>query len=185
MPLDIDTRMVGRRLRAIMHELRIDTDDDIADRLGAGRRQFSNWKVGRGLPPVKFMYRLKYLTKDQVTLDWIYLGDAKGIPGPLAIRLEGLVAGMMPPPKQRSDRKPGRNPSASASSSSRNGRRPGRQRGRAMAVCSAAKQTPVGRVLGSVPHASSHSRRVHRLRVARGSSNAPVVACGPTRASFE
>lgn len=85
----------SRRLRAIMAHLQMKTVQDLADHVGGTRSQVSNWlnaATSGNPPPVPYMLRLIELLPD-LTLDWIYRGDADNLPHGLAVRLIALTEG--------------------------------------------------------------------------------------------
>lgn len=83
---------VGRRLRALMldPELSIETVEDFAKTLGAGRGAASAWVNGYNFPRVPSMARLLELYPG-LTLDWIYLGVPDAVPMKVFIRLQALL----------------------------------------------------------------------------------------------
>lgn len=55
---------------------------ELAAKLNVSRTTWSNWEQGEKLPDPVVMVRLK--ERFGVTLDWIYSGDARGLPHELA-----------------------------------------------------------------------------------------------------
>lgn len=82
---------VGRRLRETAWELGFQSQQALADWLGATRPQVYTWYRGLALPPVKYMQQLA--EQRGVTLDWIYLGDGSGLSNALYIRLMAAIEG--------------------------------------------------------------------------------------------
>lgn len=97
---------VAARLRVIMADLEIESYAGLARFLGAQVSQVSNWMYGYNLPPVKWMNVLCH-KRPGLTLDWLYLGIADGLPTALAIKLIALGEGVdvpveaQPAPRRR------------------------------------------------------------------------------------
>lgn len=94
--LEANPKIVGRRLRALMKDLELETALDLAKAVGGERSKVSNWLNGYNLPPVPEMAKLLQ-RRPGLTLDWIYLGVADALPLKLAIKLQALMAGMAVP----------------------------------------------------------------------------------------
>jgi hypothetical protein len=84
---------VAARLRVVMADLEIESAAGLARFLGAQVSQVGNWMAGYNLPPVKWMDVLCQ-KRPGLTLDWLYLGVADGLPTKLAIKLLALAEGM-------------------------------------------------------------------------------------------
>lgn len=91
---------VAPRLRAIMAEYRVSTVDDFAAMTGAQRNAASNWLNGYNLPPVWRMMELCRST--ELTLDWIYRGEGRGMPIEIVQSLNRRVR-----PGSSSEKEPG------------------------------------------------------------------------------
>jgi hypothetical protein len=92
---DIDRAGLGKRLRAIMAHLEIETVREFAATLGAERNAVSNWinaATSGNPPPVPAMLKLIERERD-LTLDWIYTGNPARLPTGLFIRLSALMDG--------------------------------------------------------------------------------------------
>lgn len=82
-----------------MAYLQIKTAQDLADTVGGNRSQVSNWlnaATSGNPPPVPFMLRLIEHVPE-LTLDWIYTGNADKLPYKLAVRLIALTEEMATP----------------------------------------------------------------------------------------
>jgi hypothetical protein len=84
---------VAARLRVVMADLDIESAAGLARFLGAQVSQVGNWMAGYNLPPVKWMNVL-CRKRPGLTLDWLYLGIADGLPTQLAVKLIALFEGM-------------------------------------------------------------------------------------------
>lgn len=81
--------IVGRRLKAVMGEYRLNTVGALAEVCEAQRGATSNWLNGYNLPPV---WRIVPLCdKTELTMDWVYRGVGRGMPLELVERLDRRV----------------------------------------------------------------------------------------------
>jgi transcriptional regulator with XRE-family HTH domain len=84
-------REVGLRLRAILRKLGISIEEAAAE-LGESRANFSNCINGYQLPRPEVAYELEKLLPG-VTIQWIFFGDDRLLPGKLARELIIFVEG--------------------------------------------------------------------------------------------
>jgi transcriptional regulator with XRE-family HTH domain len=68
---------VGNRIKAAREALGL-SQKDIYDALGVGASTWHNWESGKRAPDPFVMANLQIL--HGITLDWIYVGDSKGLP---------------------------------------------------------------------------------------------------------
>ena len=78
------------RVRAVMAEFEMDTNEDLGNACGAQSGTVNNWLRGDNGPRVPEMIRLCENTG--LTLDWIYRGKSVCIDPELATRLENRIA---------------------------------------------------------------------------------------------
>lgn len=79
-----------RRLRAVMAEFELVTNDELGKICGAQASAVSNWLIKGNGPKVPQMVHLCKSTG--LTLDWIYRGELATMDPKLALRLENRVA---------------------------------------------------------------------------------------------
>jgi hypothetical protein len=82
---------VGERLRITAAELGLPTATLFAEHIGLERPAVDAWFNGKALVPVQCM--LPICERYYITLDWIYRGDASGLPMSRGIRLLAAMAG--------------------------------------------------------------------------------------------
>lgn len=92
------SRQVACRLEAVMQLLEVNSVGEFAALLEEDRTTVSHWLNSGYVPPLPAMIRLKKRSK--ITLDWIYLGEAEGMPTKLLIVLQALLDGMDVPRQQ-------------------------------------------------------------------------------------
>ncbi len=85
----LDPTSVGPRVRALIWKVGL-TTDSAATFLKVQRSAVSNWINGYNLPQVGMMSDLMELLPG-MTLDWIYRGDDRLIPGGLARELQIIM----------------------------------------------------------------------------------------------
>ena len=105
---DIDLAGLGKRIRAIMAHLGMETVRELADAIGAERGAVSNWinaATSGNPPPVSAMMKLIDKERD-LTLDWIYTGNPDRLPTGLSIRLTALVDQVKVPESAPEPREP-------------------------------------------------------------------------------
>jgi hypothetical protein len=93
---ELDKKVVGNRLRAVMKELKIPTAAALADYLGVGEKTPERWLNGGALVPVASVRKI--WMEHRIPLEWIYYGDGSVMPHSMYIRLEGLLSGAPVPP---------------------------------------------------------------------------------------
>jgi transcriptional regulator with XRE-family HTH domain len=82
---------IAARLRAAMAECEIDTTERLAEILHEPSSRVRNWVNGTSRPMAADARRLKGILG--VTMDWLYDGDAAGLPGGKYTRLSMALAG--------------------------------------------------------------------------------------------
>jgi len=87
-PKEVFKIEVGRRLRTTTSAVGFRTTVELAAHLGAERGRVDGWLNGQSLPPVQFMAR--FARAFGLTLDWIYLGDPRGLTVDKAILLQAI-----------------------------------------------------------------------------------------------
>lgn len=83
-----DPATIGARLRAVREALGYENQKDFADKAGISPTAYNNWEVGYKRIGVDMAARL--CSTYRITLDWIYFGDASGLPGNVAAKLAGM-----------------------------------------------------------------------------------------------
>jgi DNA-binding XRE family transcriptional regulator len=78
----------GARLRAARQALGM-TARALAQECGASPQRWSHWEVERHPPDFHCMLALKH--RRQISLDWVYAGDWRGLPAPVIQRLLNLA----------------------------------------------------------------------------------------------
>jgi DNA-binding XRE family transcriptional regulator len=86
MTLYPDAKSIGKRLAILRLARNYKTQAEIAHAIGAEHRQYHVWEKGRGKIPIPYAIRLKELLG--VTLDYIYVGDTRGLPSSLVRLIE-------------------------------------------------------------------------------------------------
>jgi transcriptional regulator with XRE-family HTH domain len=84
-----DRTEVGRRVGAVMTKLGMSIDD-LAKALDVHRSAVTNWLYGYNQPQVAVAYELVKMLPG-VTLEWIYLGDDRLVPGSLSRDLDIII----------------------------------------------------------------------------------------------
>ena len=87
-PLSALAAGYGPRLRAARKALGM-TARALATECGASPQRWSHWEVERHPPDFFTMLALKH--RHQISLDWIYAGDWRGLPGHVLQRLLNLA----------------------------------------------------------------------------------------------
>lgn len=82
---DLDPVSVGKRIRSLLKRADLSIENAAAH-LGVHRNAVSNWINGYNMPQVGLIYDLIRLVPG-VTLEWVYLGDDRMLPAPLAREL--------------------------------------------------------------------------------------------------
>jgi transcriptional regulator with XRE-family HTH domain len=92
MNTEADRLATARRLKAIMAFIGAETVEQFADMLEASRSQVSNWLQGYNFPKVVEMSKLcKDLMKGDMTLDYIYRGEQRGVPYGVVVHLNAIL----------------------------------------------------------------------------------------------
>ena len=89
MSIKPDPREVGIRLRAIFHRLELNIQE-AADELDEPRNNLANCVNGYQLPRPQVVYELERMLPG-VTLQWVYFGDDRLVPGKLSRELTEFV----------------------------------------------------------------------------------------------
>ncbi len=72
----------AKRLDACREALGITSKGEFAEALGVGQSRYSNWLAGRHIVPPDVVARAR--ERFGITADWVYCGDASGLPNRIA-----------------------------------------------------------------------------------------------------
>lgn len=75
---EMSPKEIGRRLRAVRLALDYGDQNAMAQRMGISRNRYNNWEVGIG--PIPVDQAIVFCRVTGVSLDYIYRGDASGLP---------------------------------------------------------------------------------------------------------
>jgi transcriptional regulator with XRE-family HTH domain len=76
---------IAARLKATREALGYSSQKEFADRAGVTTTAYNNWERGKKRPDIESAIRL--CTEYALTLDWIYRGDATGLPHGVAVKV--------------------------------------------------------------------------------------------------
>ncbi len=81
----------GKRLRLLREACGYHSQQTFADALGIEKGTLGQYESGRSYPKPDVLGRIRQLTG--ATVDWLYFGDAGGLPVTLAQRLQEITQG--------------------------------------------------------------------------------------------